>query len=65
MADYNDIKQAIATNLPDNNKREITASKLRDTLNKFVKKVETDETKGEGDIQSLQSIEEKIKQRLG
>ena len=39
MADYNDIKQSIVTNLPDNNRREITASKLRDTLNGFVDKV--------------------------
>lgn len=44
MADYNDIKQSIATNLPDNNRREITAAKLRSTLNEFVDKVETTET---------------------
>ena len=44
MADYNDIKQSIATNLPDNNKREITAVKLRSTLNDFVDKVEATET---------------------
>ena len=65
MADYNDIKQSIATNLPDNNKREITASKLRDTLNKFVDKVEGNETKGEGDIQSLKSIDDRFKLLLG
>lgn len=65
MADYNDIKQSIATNLPDNNKREITASKLRDTLNKFVNKVETDETKNDGDIQSLKSIDDRFKLLLG
>lgn len=44
MADYNDIKQSIATNLPDNNKREITAARLRDTLNGFVDKVQETET---------------------
>ena len=44
MIDYNNVKQSIATNLPDNNKREITASKLRDTLNKFVDKVQETET---------------------
>ena len=53
MADYNDIKQSIATNLPDNNKREITASKLRDTLNKFVNKVETTETGIEGNVSDI------------
>ena len=65
MADYNDIKQSIATNLPDNNRREITASKLRDTLNGFVDKVETDETKNDGDIQSLKSIDDRFKLLLG
>ena len=44
MIDYNNVKQTIATNLPDNNKQEITASKLRDTLNKFVDKVQETET---------------------
>ena len=44
MIDYNDIKQSITTNLPDNNNREITAAKLRSTLNEFVDKVETTET---------------------
>ena len=44
MIDYNDIKQAIATNLPDNNNKEITAAKLRSTLNEFVDKVEVTET---------------------
>ena len=44
MIDYSDIKQSIATNLPDNNNREITAAKLRSTLNEFVDKVETTET---------------------
>ena len=53
MADYNDIKQSIATNLPDNNKREITASKLRDTLNKFVNKVENTETRIEDNVSEI------------
>ena len=44
MADYNDIRQSIATNLPDNNNKEITAAKVRSTLNEFVDKVETTET---------------------
>ena len=39
MIDYNNVKQTIATNLPDNNKQEITAEKLRSTLNEFVDKV--------------------------
>lgn len=59
MADYNDIKQSIATNLPDNNKREITASKLRDTLNKFVNKVETTETGLEQKCEVLNNIDDK------
>ena len=50
MIDYSDIKQSIATNLPDNNNREITASKLRSTLNEFVDKVETTETGMETEI---------------
>lgn len=50
MADYNDIKQSIATNLPDNNKREITAARLRDTLNGFVDKVQETETGIEGKV---------------
>lgn len=44
MANYNDIKQNIAENLPDNGKGEITAAKLRSTLNEFVDKVEETET---------------------
>ena len=53
MADYNDIKQSIATNLPDNNRREITAAKLRSTLNEFVNKVETTETGIEGNVSDI------------
>ena len=53
MADYNDIKQAIATNLPDNNNREITAAKLRSTLNEFVDKVETTETGIEENVSDI------------
>ena len=50
MIDYNDIKQSIAENLPDNNRREITAAKLRDTLNGFVDKVQVTEAGLEGKI---------------
>ena len=32
MVDYNDIKQSIATNLPDNNKREITVRRLNTSV---------------------------------
>ena len=53
MADYNDIKQSIATNLPDNNRREITAARLRDTLNGFVDKVETTETGIEKNVSDI------------
>ena len=53
MADYNDIKQSIATNLPDNNRKEITAAKLRSTLNAFVDKVETTETGIEGNVSEI------------
>ena len=53
MADYNDIKQSITTNLPDNNNREITASKLRSTLNEFVDKVETTETGIENNVSAI------------
>lgn len=53
MADYNDIKQSIATNLPDNNNREITAAKLRSTLNEFVDKVETTETGIEENVSDI------------
>ena len=59
MADYNDIKQAIATNLPDNNKKEITAAKLRSTLNEFVDKVETTETGLEQKCEVLNNIDDK------
>lgn len=55
MADYNDIKQSIATNLPDNNKREITAARLRDTLNGFVDKVQVTETGIEGKVSTNES----------
>lgn len=55
MADYNDIKQSIATNLPDNNKREITAARLRDTLNGFVDKVQETETGIEGKVSTNES----------
>ena len=58
MADYNDIKQSIATNLPDNNKREITAARLRDTLNGFVDKVETTETGIEQKCEVLTNIDD-------
>ena len=50
MIDYNDIKQTIAENLPDNNRREITAAKLRDTLDGFVDKVQETEAGLEGKI---------------
>ena len=50
MIDYNDIKQTIAENLPDNNRREITAAKLRDTLDGFVDKVQQTEAGLEGKI---------------
>ena len=50
MIDYNDIKQTIAENLPDNNRREITAAKLRDTLDGFVDKVQVTEAGLEGKI---------------
>ena len=53
MADYNDIKQSIATNLPDNNNREITAAKLRSTLNEFVDKVEVTETGIEDNVSEI------------
>lgn len=53
MADYNDIRQSIATNLPDNNKKEITAEKLRSTLNEFVNKVETTETGIEENVSDI------------
>ena len=55
MADYNDIKQSIATNLPDNNRREITAARLRDTLNGFVDKVQETETGIEGKVSANES----------
>lgn len=57
MIDYNDIKQSIATNLPDNNNREITAAKLRSTLNEFVDKVETTETGLEQKCEVLNNID--------
>ena len=50
MIDYNDIKQSIAENLPDNNRREITAAKLRDTLDGFVDKVQVTEAGLEGKV---------------
>lgn len=50
MIDYSDIKQSIATNLPDNNRKEITASKLRSTLNQFVDKVQVTEIGIESEI---------------
>ena len=52
MIDYNDIKQTIAENLPDNNRREITAAKLRDTLDGFVDKVQKTEAGLEGKVSS-------------
>ena len=52
MIDYNDIKQTIAENLPDNNRREITAAKLRDTLDGFVDKVQVTEAGLEGKVTS-------------
>ena len=52
MIDYNDIKQTIAENLPDNNRREITAARLRDTLNGFVDKVQETEAGLEGKVSS-------------
>lgn len=56
MIDYNNVKQTIAANLPDNNKQEITAEKLRSTLNEFVDKVETTETGIEENVKSLNDI---------
>lgn len=53
MVDYNDIKQSIATNLPDNNNKEITAARLRDTLNGFVDKVQETETEIDNEISEL------------
>lgn len=53
MIDYNNVKQTIAANLPDNNKQEITAEKLRSTLNEFVDKVETTETGIEGNVSEI------------
>lgn len=50
MIDYNDIKQIIAENLPDNNRREITAARLRDTLDGFVDKVQETEAGLEGKV---------------
>ena len=50
MIDYNDIKQTIAENLPDNNRREITAARLRDTLDGFVDKVQETEVGLEGKV---------------
>lgn len=50
MIDYNDIKQTIAENLPDNNRREITAARLRDTLDGFVDKVQLTENGLEGKV---------------
>ena len=58
MADYNDIKQSIATNLPDNNNREITAAKLRSTLNEFIDKVEVTETGIEQKCEVLNNIDD-------
>ena len=52
MIDYNDIKQTIAENLPDNNRREITAARLRDTLDGFVDKVQVTEAGLEGKVTS-------------
>ena len=50
MIDYNNIKQTIAENLPDNNRREITAARLRDTLDGFVDKVQGTEAGLEGKV---------------
>ena len=58
MTDYNDIKQSIATNLPDNNNKEITAAKLRSTLNEFVDKVEVTETGLEQKCEVLNNIDD-------
>ena len=58
MIDYNDIKQSIATNLPDNNNKEITAAKLRSTLNEFVDKVEVTETGLEQKCEVLNNIDD-------
>ena len=55
MIDYNDIKQTIAENLPDNNRREITAARLRDTLDGFVDKVQETETGIEGKVSTNES----------
>lgn len=37
MVDYNDIKQSIATNLPDNKRREITACRLNTSVVTIIK----------------------------
>lgn len=55
MIDYNDIKQTIAENLPDNNRREITAARLRDTLDGFVDKVQETEVGLEGKVLTNES----------
>ena len=55
MIDYNDIKQTIAENLPDNNRREITAARLRDTLDGFVDKVQVTEAGLEGKVSANES----------
>lgn len=52
MIVYNDIKQTIAENLPDNSRREITAARLRDTLDGFVDKVQVTEAGLEGKVSS-------------
>lgn len=53
MANYNDIKQNIAENLPDNGKGEITAARLRSALNEFVDKVEATETGIEDNVSEI------------
>ena len=65
MIDYNNVKQTIATNLPDNNKQEITAEKLRSTLNEFVDKVAETETGIENNTSaSISKLESEINTKI-
>ena len=65
MIDYNDVKQTIAVNLPDNNKQEITAARLRSTLNEFVDKVEETETGIENNTSaSISKLESEINTKI-
>lgn len=65
MIDYNDIKQTIAENLPDNNRREITAARLRDTLDGFVDKVQVTEAGLEGKVSANETNIGNLSGRVG